>query len=246
MPNPKAELFDDATAACTTIAEEPSHSLRDTRTTMTKHLAQAVPDLSKLLEYERVLDALWSFTEGLAELIRERKNSIWSFIIRNSYRPAMLKGHFDYIVGNPPWLSYRFISDPEYQDEVKRRAIDKYEIAPKSQKLFTQMELATVFLAHSMATFANLHVHLAFVLQRAGLVADHNRNLVLRRSGPETRMRLAGYWDLWDITPLFNVPPCALLPARTTFRGLPKNNLPALKCQGNLPVQNSPSPSPKN
>ena len=69
----------------------------------------------------------------------------------------MLKGQFDFIIGNPPWLSYRYISDPEYQDEIKRRAVERYKIAPKSQKLFTQMELATVFLAHSMAMFANVN-----------------------------------------------------------------------------------------
>ena len=74
----------------------------------------------------------------------------------------MLKEQFDFIIGNPPWLSYRFISDPDYQDEIKRRALDKYRIAPKSQKLFTQMELATVFLAHSMATFAKKEAHLGF------------------------------------------------------------------------------------
>ncbi|MBI3896140.1 MAG: SAM-dependent DNA methyltransferase, partial [Acidobacteria bacterium] len=142
-----AELFDDAIAACTSIAAEHAETGKDSRTTMAKHLAQIVPDLSKLLEYEKVLDALWSFTEGLAELIRDRKNSIWSFIIRNSYRPAMLKGQFDFIIGNPPWLSYRYISDPDYQEEVKRRAVVKYKIAPKSQNLITHMELATVFLA---------------------------------------------------------------------------------------------------
>jgi hypothetical protein len=27
---------------------------------------------------------------------------------------------------NPPWLSYRYISDPEYQDEIKRRAVERY------------------------------------------------------------------------------------------------------------------------
>ena len=96
----------------------------------------------------------------MADLIQQEKNTIWSFIIRNSYSPAMLKEQFDFIIGNPPWLSYRFISDPEYQDEVKRRAVNCYQIAPTSQRLITQMELATVFLAHSMATFANASVYL--------------------------------------------------------------------------------------
>jgi SAM-dependent methyltransferase len=102
------ELFDDAIATCTAIAEEHAKTFKDSRVTMAKNLSHAVPDLGKLLEYEKMLDALWSFTEGLSELIRQRKNSIWSFIIRNSYRPAMLKGQFDFIIGNPPWLSYRY------------------------------------------------------------------------------------------------------------------------------------------
>src|SRR5205807_166369 len=85
------ELFDEAIAACTSIAEEHAKTQKDTRATMAKHLARVIPDLMKLLEYEKILDALWSFTDGLAQLIRDKKNSIWSFIIRNSYRPAMLR-----------------------------------------------------------------------------------------------------------------------------------------------------------
>lgn len=164
---------------------------------MQKHLAHVVPELFDLLEHDQVLDALWEFTESLAGLIREKKNSIWSFIIRSSYRPAMLKEQFDFIIGNPPWLSYRYIADPEYQDEVKRRAVDRYQIAPKSQKLMTQMELATVFMAHSMATFAGANCRLAFVMPRGVLSADQHQNLILRKYASITRMKLTGYWDLW-------------------------------------------------
>jgi hypothetical protein len=229
------ELFDDAIAACASIANEHAKTDKDTRATMAKHLAHAVPDLSTLLEYEKVLDALWSFTEGLSELIREKQNSIWSFIIRNSYRPAMLRGHFDFIIGNPPWLSYRYISDPEYQDEVKRRAVDRYRIAPKSQKLFTQMELATVFLAHSMATFANTNGRLAFVMPRAVLNADQHQNLILRKYSPDAKLRLTGYWDLWNVLPLFNVPACVLFAKRDTSLGLPTDKLPVQEWSGSLP-----------
>jgi len=136
------EIFDDAIAACTSIAKEHARTGKDTRKSMENHLAQVVPSITTLLEYSKIVDALWSFAESLADLIRQKKNSIWSFIIRNSYRPAMLKHQFDFIIGNPPWLSYRFISDPEYQEEIKKRAVTTYKIAPKSQKLFTQMELA--------------------------------------------------------------------------------------------------------
>jgi type I restriction-modification system DNA methylase subunit len=229
------ELFDDAISACTTVAEEHAKSNKDSRKTLEEFLANEVPDLSKLLEYEKILDALWSFTEGLAELIRQKKNSIWSFIIRNSYRPAMLKGQFDYIIGNPPWLAYRFISDPEYQKEVKARAIEKYRIAPKHQKLFTQMELATVFLAHSMATFARPDAKLGFVMPRAVLNADQHQNLIRRDYKSDAKFRLTGYWDLWDVSPLFNVPACVLFAQRYPTPGNPKDKLPVLEWEGTLP-----------
>jgi type I restriction-modification system DNA methylase subunit len=234
------ELFDDAIAACTEIAKEHAQSKKDTRKTMEKYLSVNVPDLSQLLEYDKILDALWTFTESLAELIREKKNSIWSFIIRNSFRPAMLKQQFEYIIGNPPWLSYRYISDLEYQREVKSRAVERYQIAPKSQKLMTQMELATVFLAHSMATFANAHCRLAFVMPRGVLSADQHQNLILRKYHSTAKFKLTGYWDLWDVSPLFNVPSCVFFAERSLLPGSPKEKVPVLEWKGTLPSRDVP------
>jgi type I restriction-modification system DNA methylase subunit len=229
------ELFDDAIAACTIVAEDHAKTKNESRTTMANHLSRAVPEISKLLEYEKILDALWEFAKGLAELISDKKNSIWSFIIRNSYRPAMLKGQFDFIIGNPPWLSYRYISDPEYQQEIKKRAVDRYQIASKAQKLLTQMELATVFLAHSMATFASPTARLGFVMPRGVLSSDQHQNLIRRTYSPEARFRLTGYWDLWDVLPLFNVPACVLFAKSDTTLGSPKDKLPVLEWNGTLP-----------
>jgi hypothetical protein len=149
----------------------------------------------------------------------------------------MLKQQFEFIIGNPPWLSYRFIADPDYQDEIKRRAVDKYKIAPKSQKLFTQMELGTVFLAHSMATFAKQDARLAFVLPRAVLSADQHQNLILRKYSPDARFTLTGYWDLFDVMPLFNVPACVLFARRDVLKGSPKDELPAIEWSGKLPAR---------
>jgi N-6 DNA Methylase len=230
------ELFDEAIAACTRVAEDHSRTRRETRQALSRHLEQAVPDLSHILEREAIIDALWEFTQGLADLIRERKNSIWSFIIRNSYRPAMFRQQFDVIIGNPPWLSYRYIADPDYQQEIKRRAVQQYEIAPKSQKLFTQMELATVFLAHSMAVFARAGAKLGFVMPRGVLSADQHQKLIKRDY--KSDFRLTSYWDLWEVSPLFNVPACVLFAKRDTDHGSPKDPLPATIWTGDLPERN--------
>ena len=87
----------------------------------------------------------------------------------------MLLQQFEIIIGNPPWVAYRYVTDPEYQKEIKLRAVETYKIAPKSQKLFTQMELATVFLAHSLSTFSSPGGKLAFVMPRSILTADQHQ-----------------------------------------------------------------------
>lgn len=232
------ELFDAAISASANVAELHAETNRDSKDTLDKYFSVHVPELREMLKYPEILAALWGFAESLAELIREKKNSIWSFIIRNSYRPAMLKEQFDFIIGNPPWLSYRYISDPDYQDEIKRRAVEKYRIAPKSQKLMTQMELATVFLAHCMATFAKRgESRLAFVMPRSVLSADQHQNLITRKYSTDSKLKLTGYWDLWDVTPLFNFPACVLFAVRSTLTGSAKDVLPVVEWSGNLPAR---------
>jgi SAM-dependent methyltransferase len=237
------ELFDGAIAACTRVALSHARSKGETQGTLGAYLSKEVPALAELKGPEHVFAALWRFTDELAALIRTKKNSIWAFIVRNGYRPAMLRGRFDVIVGNPPWLSYRFIADPDYQAEVKQRAITQYRIAPKSQKLFTQMELATVFLAHALTVFGRKHAKLGFVMPRSVLAADQHVNLRTRSySAP---FRLTSYWDLRDVRPLFKVPACVLFARREelspdSVKDALKVELPVQEWEGHLPSRDVP------
>lgn len=236
----RPELFDDAIAACTGIAADHSQQDKDTIKTMTASLDKTLPALTSLTPAERgqTMLGLWQFTEALAELIRTKKNSIWGFIVRNSYRPAMLRGRFKYVVGNPPWLSYRYISDPLYQQEVKKRAIDEYGIAPKSMKLMTHMEIATVFLAHCVTTFGKEGCQLGFVMPRSILSADQHANFRMRTYTAE--FRLVQYWDLRNVEPLFQVPACVIFAVRDESKGTDADILPAFEWFGRLPAKDIP------
>ncbi len=234
----QAENFNDAIGAATEVAKSHASGNSESRDSLERYLHQRVPELSHRLQREEIVTALWNFTVGLAELIQQKQNSIWSFIIRNSYRPAMLRQQFDFIIGNPPWVAYRYVTDPEYQKEIKLRAVETYKIAPKSQSLFTQMELATVFLAHSMQTFARPGAKLAFVMPRSILTADQHQNLIQRKYKAD--FRLSGYWDLWDVTPLFNVPSCVLFAEQSLRHGTAKEIIPAEIWQGRLPGRDLP------
>ena len=232
-----ADLFDGAIAACTEVALDHAKSNKESPVTLRSYLAKALPTLREHKNHEEIVKALWQFTEDLAGLIRKGKNSIWAFIVRNAYRPAMLKEHFDLIVGNPPWLSYRYIADPDYQAEVKQRAVVEYAIAPKSQKLMTHMELATVFLAHSMATFARDGARLGFVMPRSVLSADQHDNL--RKRTYKAPFRLTGYWDLMGVQPLFKVPCCVLFGERGHL-GTLNDALRMKTWEGKLPAKDLP------
>ncbi len=234
----KADLFDDAIAGSTRVAEEHASTGRETRERLDTYLRRAVPAMEQLIQREQVVDALWRFTSDLSELIRDKQNSIWSFVIRNSYRPALLRYQFDVILGNPPWVAYRYVTDPEYQKEIKKRAVETYKIAPKSQKLFTQMELATVFLAHAMHSFAKPGGKLAFVMPRSVLSADQHQNLIQRKYSAD--FKLTGYWDLRGVTPLFNVPSCVLFAEQTKRIGVASDPMPAQIWTGRLPSRDAP------
>ena len=212
------ELFDDAITACTTVAEEHAKTKKDTRKTLDKYLTVHVPEIYKLLEHDKIIDALWSFTEALSDLIRATEEHHLVFHHSEQLPTCNAEGAIDFIIGNPLWLSYRFISDPDDQKEVKSRGVDLYGVAPKKQKLITQMELATVFLAHSMATFARPNA-VGIVMPRAVLNADQHQDLIKRQYKPAAGFKLTGYWDLSDVKPLFNVPACVLFAKRDASAG---------------------------
>jgi len=40
------------------------------------------------------------------ELIKYKRDTIWAFVLKNIYKPLLLRGQFDIVVGNPPWMAY--------------------------------------------------------------------------------------------------------------------------------------------
>ena len=232
------KLFDPTLAHCTEIAIAHAKSGQESPDSLGAFLRREVPDLASRTDFATVVEGLWGFVQGLATLIRERQDSIWAFIVRNSYRPTMLKGQFDVIIGNPPWLSYRYIADPEYQAEVKQRAVGDYGIAPAKMTLTTQMELATVFLVHAISTFGREGSRLGFVLPRSVLTSDQHAKLRLRTY--VAPFELNTYWDMQHVSPLFKVPSCVLLGSRRQPFRATSYVVDAVEWAGRLPNRDVP------
>jgi len=55
-----------------------------------------------------------SFYKEIWELENQDKNGIWARFLKNAFAP-MLAGKFDFVVGNPPWIRWGYLSQ-EYRD----------------------------------------------------------------------------------------------------------------------------------
>src|SRR5262249_43348790 len=135
-------------------------------------------------------------------------DSVWRFVLRNAYQPELLaRRKFSFVVGNPPWLSYRYIKRADYQERV-RELVFEYELLGKKQAhLFTQMELATLFFAFSADRYLADCGTLAFVMPRSVLTGA-KQHAAFR----ERYVAGASYLiDCEQVTPLFNVPACVVI-----------------------------------
>lgn len=156
-----------------------------------------------------VIEVLFNFAKTLKKLIEERRDTIWAFILKNVYKPLFLKNKFDFIIGNPPWLAYRY-TDPEYQKFLKEQITKEYNLLSERGKLITHLELGTFFFIRT----ADLYLKeesgfIAFVLPRSIFSADQHDGL---RQGNFKKVNLSfiEIWDCEKIQPLFNVPSCVL------------------------------------
>ena len=84
----------------------------------------------------------------IIELTLANRNSIWSFILRNTYRPALFSGQFNGLVSNPPWLALSAIGNNPYKNSLRIRA-KAYGIMPRRQS-FLHAELGTTHLLHAI------------------------------------------------------------------------------------------------
>jgi type I restriction-modification system DNA methylase subunit len=194
-----------------------------------KALGVADAELSELMETYRRYDALR----------RADRNTIWAYVARNLSRPLYLSAverRADVVVGNPPWLAFRYMSD----DLQKRfRELAQGEKIHVGGKLATQNDLSGLFFARSVALYLKEGGRIAFVMPLAAMTRGQFKAF---RSGNFASKHVQ-FDDAWvlgdDVQPLFPVPSCVLFAKadRGLGRGLPDK---VRRYAGELPYRNAP------
>lgn len=168
--------------------------------------------------------ALYNLAEAMKELIEERRDTIWAFILKNLYKPLFLKGNFDVVLGNPPWLSYNDVEKGEYQKFLKRQIVEGYRLLSGSAENISNMELATLFFIRTADLYLKNGGSIGFVLPRSVFSSDQHYNF--RRSYFSLSLGFEEIWDLGGVKPLFEtVPACAFFATRGSETKYP------LKCR---------------
>jgi len=161
-------------------------------------------------------------------------DTVWRFILKNAYRPTLLaRRKFSFVVGNPPWLSYRYVNEPRYQKRLRELATKRYKLLSSSDTyLFTHIELATIFFAFCAEHYLANGGTLAFVMPRSILTgAEHHAKF--REYYVSTAQLII---DCEKVNPLFNVPACVVIWQKSEKNK--KKFVPVLQLEGNLPFHN--------
>jgi SAM-dependent methyltransferase len=186
----------------------------------------------------------------LRSLKRAGRNHIWGFVARNLVRPAWLSRDdqkADVIMGNPPWLSYRFMSRDT--QKVFRQACQERGIWAGG-KVATHQDLSAYFFARCVELYFKLTSTIAFVMPYAAMSrrqfegfrkGTFGRHKAKRDRGQPMFIRFSEAWGFSDdVQPLFRVPSCVLF-AQLKMMDQPAPVIPVtiMAASGTLPRRNA-------
>jgi len=165
----------------------------------------------------KISDEKWNTVEDTFQTMRllheTNRDNIWGYYIRNLARPlwmSLRENHVDVLMGNPPWLAYRYM--PKQMQETFKQRGDELEIRPKG-KLATQADLSSFFVVNAVQKYLKDGGEFGFVMPRGVLMGPHyedfrraeyptDGNLVFKFDEP---------WDLGMVKPhIFPVPSCVV------------------------------------
>jgi len=144
--------------------------------------------------------------KNMCDLHDNEKDHIWGYYVRNLARPSWLAqpaNRLDVLVGNPPWLSYRHMTERQqaaFRDMVKERWLrEGIKFAP------TQ-DLSALFVARCIEQYLKPGGRFGFVMPGAVLKLDNYKGFRTGVYGGKIEpvwVRFKRPWDLYKIKPKF-------------------------------------------
>ena len=206
-------------------------------------LSNFLPDGIDWNEIQEEFEAFQTLALTLKHFLDSERDTIWAFILKNLYKPLLLRERFDAVMGNPPWIAFRSL-EPRYQEFIRRLILSNYELVKGRGELITHLEVASLFLVRAADLYLKPEGTIAFVMPHSLFRADQHD--CLRRQEyrfaehPDYTLQLTEVWDCERVSPLFTVPCCVIWGQklkRADARA--PRQLPARLLEGKLPDKNT-------
>ncbi|MGH3776393.1 MAG: N-6 DNA methylase [Pseudonocardiaceae bacterium] len=142
-----------------------------------------------LLHRLAVSDADRPVVEENFRLMCQLNDPIWSYYIRNLARPAWLarpENRVDVLIGNPPWLSYRYMPDDM---QIAFREMSETRQLWHGRDVATHQDLSALFVARTAQQYLTEGGSFAFVMPNA--VLDRARVLFMVEIQQPSQLGLA-------------------------------------------------------
>ena len=149
------------------------------------------------------------------DLQKEGRNHVWGHVARNLARPVWLASaaqKADVVIGNPPWVSFRFMSR-RYQVQFRQACVAARLWV--GGNVATHQDLSAYFCIRAASLYMRRTGRLAFVMPYAAMsrraYAAFRRGELVHSGHVELRLQFTEAWTFGsDLQPLFPVPSCAL------------------------------------
>lgn len=176
-------------------------------------------------EMELLMKSTSNLVNELASRIIEKRDGIWAFVLRNSYRPSLFAGQFDIIGTNPPWLTISNLPDVPYKEQLIKQA-SFFGIRPTGSS-FLHSEIATTFALHNVKHFLKEEGKVAFILSRSVTDGDNHTPFRTFNFRDKVPFNITEFWDLKDVPELFNLPSCVIFGRKQDLTGTIYDNIPS-------------------
>ena len=208
-------LYEEAISFCDSLSSESdSLSRKDAIARFIEKFDARAQRASDNFNLKREAEQYAEVHRRMAAAKRTKQNSIWRYVLLNLMQPLILRGEFDHIVGNPPWLTFKDIENAEYQREIESIA-KLNNLLPGAQNK-THLEMATLFVSHCARAFLKGKGDLSFVMSASVLDQGNHEPI---RSGRAHGIAIKEIWNLSAVKPLFNIACMVLFTDRDNDEG---------------------------
>lgn len=208
-------------------------------------------DLEEEASKKEAVENIVQISEVLHFFIRAKRDSIWSYILKNRLYPILYSSwdrrsgidlRFDVVVGNPPWITLKGL-DLSFQEWLKKVIKDYKLLAVNDKKNITHLELATLFWLRCSDLYLRKGGTIHFVTPLSIKSADQHQAL---RKGDyrfaedtSASLKITEFYNLDDVEPLFRVPSGVLCGKKVDFgQDKIEKEIPQKRFSGRLKTKN--------